>query len=138
MQLTVSKAARLYGKARSTIHRAIEAGRLSCSFSGDGTRIIDLTELIRVWGEPPRKLPEMQQRDVFEMAEAQQAVAQELAAMRRELMALREEVAQLRALPAPPQEAKASGEAEAAAPDPHGFHAMIKAIRESEKDNGSS
>lgn len=138
MQLTVSKAARLYGKARSTIHRAIEAGRVSCSFSGDGTRVIDLSELIRVWGEPPKKLPEMQQRDVFEMAEAQQAVAQELAAMRKELMALREEVAQLRALPAPKPEERASVETKADTPDPHGFRAMIKAIRESEQNNGPS
>jgi polyhydroxyalkanoate synthesis regulator phasin len=136
MQLTVSKAARLYGKARSTIHRAIEAGRLSCGFSGDGTRVIDLSELIRIWGEPPKKLPEMQQRDVFEMAEAQQAVAQELAAMRKELMALREEVAQLRALPAPTPPPK-EVEKEANGDDPHGFSAMIKAIRESEKGKGS-
>jgi hypothetical protein len=53
MQQTISQAARRYGKARSTIHRAIDAGRLSCSVRGDGVRVLDLSELIRLWGEPP-------------------------------------------------------------------------------------
>lgn len=69
---------------------------------GDGVRVVDLSELIRVWGEPER-LPEQTQRETQQMElDTQQAMLQELQAMRRELKALREEVAQLRSLPAPP------------------------------------
>lgn len=104
MQQTISQAAKLYGTARSTIHRAIDAGRLSCSVRGDGVRVIALSELIRLWGEPPNAPPETQQNATTPNGDAQQpqqAMLEELRAMRRELVALREEVAQLRALPAP-------------------------------------
>lgn len=101
MQQTISQAAKLYGKARSTIHRAIDAGRLSCSVRGDGVRVIQLVELIRLWGEPPNAPPQAQQNATPQDDDTQQAMLQELQAMRRELVALREEVAQLRALPAP-------------------------------------
>ncbi|MCA1773154.1 MAG: hypothetical protein LC677_11320, partial [Halomonas sp.] len=101
MQQTISQAAQLYGKARSTIHRAIDSGRLSCSFRGDGVRVIDLAELIRLWGEPPNAPAQKQQNATAPEHDTQQAMLQELQAMRRELVALREEVAQLRLLPAP-------------------------------------
>ncbi len=101
MQQTISQAAKLYGKARSTIHRAIDAGRLSCSVRGDGVRVIDLSELIRSWGEPPNAPSQAQQDANDHEVSTQQAMLEELRAMRRELEALREEVSQLRALPAP-------------------------------------
>lgn len=53
MKLTISDAARLYGIHRSTIHRHMKAGRLSCVFQEDGSRALDLSELIRCYGEPP-------------------------------------------------------------------------------------
>ncbi|RCV86024.1 helix-turn-helix domain-containing protein [Vreelandella rituensis] len=52
MQLTITEAAKLYGKQRKTLYRHISAGRLSCSVRGDGHRVIDLSELIRCYGEP--------------------------------------------------------------------------------------
>jgi len=135
VQQTISQAARLYGKARSTIHRAIEAGRLSCSVRGDGVRVLDLSELIRLWGEPPNATPAE--------PDTQQAMLQELQAMRRELQALREEVAQLRALPAPdmmreqPQEPqdprKADTDTHAAG---NGFHSLVDALRTSDAQTG--
>lgn len=101
MQQTISEAARLYGKARSTIHRAIAAGRLSCSVRGDGVRVIQLSELIRLWGEPKHKPPDAQQSATSPDDATQQAMLHEMQAMRRELVALREEVAEMRRLPAP-------------------------------------
>lgn len=101
MQQTISEAARLYGKARSTIHRAIAAGRLSCSVRGDGVRVIQLSELIRLWGEPKHKPPDAPQSATSSDAATQQAMLYEMQVMRRELVALREEVAELRRLPAP-------------------------------------
>lgn len=104
MQQTISQAAQLYGKARSTIHRAIDAGRLSCSVRGDGVRVIDLAELIRLWGEPPNQPPQTQQNATPQDDPAQQGLVAELRALREEVRGLREEVRELRRLPAPAQE----------------------------------
>ena len=46
----LSEAARLTGKAHTTIHRAMKAGRLSFTLDGTGERQIDTTELARVFG----------------------------------------------------------------------------------------
>lgn len=101
MQLSISEAARLYNKHRATVHRNIKSGLLSCSYRGDGTRAIDLSELIRAYGEPPNKPPEMQQNATPPPDDVQQAMLHELQAMRAELVALRQEVAELKRLPAP-------------------------------------
>lgn len=53
MQMTITEAAKLYGKQRKTLYRHINAGRLSCSVRGDGHRVIDLSEMIRCYGEAP-------------------------------------------------------------------------------------
>ncbi|MDR5900450.1 hypothetical protein QC823_15915 [Halomonas vilamensis] len=130
MQQTISQAAKLYGKARSTIHRAIESGRLSCSVRGDGVRVIDLSELIRLWGEPPNAPTSKQQSATPDEPDTQQAMLHELQAMRRELVALREEVAQLRALPPPEatKEAVETTKATKSDDNPHGLRALAKAL----------
>jgi hypothetical protein len=45
----LSEAARLTGKPRSTIHRAMKAGRISYIVGPDGARLIDPAELERVF-----------------------------------------------------------------------------------------
>lgn len=129
MQQTISQAARLYGKARSTIHRAIDAGRLSCTVRGDGVRVVDLSELIRLWGEPPNPPAPTQQDATAGDRDAQQATQQAmleaLQSMHRELVKLREEVAELKRLPAPATEpSPQSGD------DPHGLRALVQGMRE--------
>lgn len=47
---SISEAARLAGKARSTLHRHLEAGRLSRTTAPDGTPAIETAELVRVYG----------------------------------------------------------------------------------------
>lgn len=94
--LTVSQAAELYGVARSTVHRKLKSGRMSSTVRGDGKRVIAMSELIRVIGEPGTVEEKVQQDapppDVF-------------ADMLVELQALRSEVAELKAhmmrLPSP-------------------------------------
>jgi len=121
MQQTISQAAQLYGKARSTIHRAIESGRLSCGIRGDGVRVIALAELIRLWGEPPNQPPRTQQNATPQDEPPQQPLLQELRALREELAALREEVHQLRRLPAPsPADSQAPEETAEPSPPPGG------------------
>lgn len=51
-KITLSEAARLYKKDRRTIQRHISQGRLSADAIRDGKRLIDTTELLRVYGEP--------------------------------------------------------------------------------------
>lgn len=118
MQQTISQAAQLYGKARSTIHRAIASGRLSCSFRGDGVRVIDLAELIRLWGEPIQSPDETQQNATQPDDDAQQGLVAELRALREEVKRLREEVRELRTLPAPGQLAAHPDDAKPPAPEP--------------------
>lgn len=49
--LSTDNAARVAGISRRSIQRAIKEGRLSATTDGDGNRVIDTSELIRVYGE---------------------------------------------------------------------------------------
>lgn len=51
MVVNISKAARLASKTRRTIYKHINQGKLSTSRDSKGNRGIDLTELIRVYGD---------------------------------------------------------------------------------------
>lgn len=51
-EFNATQAAKLYGKSRMTIWRYVTSGKLSSRLAGDGQRLIDLSELIRVFGEP--------------------------------------------------------------------------------------
>ena len=48
--VTVVEAAKLIGKSRNVIYRAIDSGKLSASIDKDGTKKIDTAELLRVFG----------------------------------------------------------------------------------------
>lgn len=53
-ELSLSQAAKLTGKSKSTINRAIKSGRLSATRHEDGTYSIDPAELARAFDvEPP-------------------------------------------------------------------------------------
>lgn len=134
MQLTVPQAARLYRKHRSTVHRHIESGLLSCVLRGDGTRVIDMTELVRCYGEPKHMPPELQPNATQDQEPFQQAMLQALQAMHRELIALREEVTQLRQLPAPQE--KSAGVTPSSSDDPHGLRAMARRAFEANQSSG--
>lgn len=53
MKFSVSAAARLYGKPRKTLYRHMTLGRLAYSVEADHGRTLDMSELIRCYGEPP-------------------------------------------------------------------------------------
>lgn len=150
MQFTLTEAGELYGKPRSTFHRAIKSGRLSCSLAPDGTRRIDLAELIRVWGEPPNAQHETQ-RPVARplepdatrndaLLEVMRSVLEENRAMRQEMVAMRSELAAIkeqRLLPAPPQKSlnetaggaqEESGTLARDEADPHGLRALARRL----------
>lgn len=51
-KLTIGRMAKLYGLHRSTLHEAVAKGRVSAGHDGKGQRVIDISEMIRVYGEP--------------------------------------------------------------------------------------
>lgn len=127
MQLTIPQAAKLYGKHRSTIHRHIEAGRLSCGFRGDDTRVVEMAELIRCYGEPQRIPQELQPPATQQQDGLQHAMLQALQAMHAELVALRQEVSELKRLPAPNDIEPPMAESDT---DPHGLRALARSLRD--------
>jgi hypothetical protein len=52
-KLTIGRMAKLYGLHRSTLHEAVAKGRVTAGLDGKGQKVIDLSEMIRVYGEPP-------------------------------------------------------------------------------------
>lgn len=94
--------AKLYGLHRSTLHEAVAKGRVSAGFDGKGQRVIDLSEMIRVYGEPPGRptllpytqTPEPDSRPTPDQTPDQTPTG--WAEMLAELRLLREEVAGLR------------------------------------------
>lgn len=49
-QISISEAARLTGKSRTTLHRLIKTGELSTCRGARNARLVDVSELIRVFG----------------------------------------------------------------------------------------
>jgi hypothetical protein len=52
-KLTIGRMAKLYGLHRSTLHEAVAKGRVTAGLDGKGQKVVDLSEMIRVYGEPP-------------------------------------------------------------------------------------
>lgn len=110
-ELNLSQAARLYGKSRMTIHRHCRSGRVTSRVSDDGQRLIDLSELIRAYGEPPNGVtpdtpPEVSQRYIpgdTPPSQRDDLLLRELQALREQVAQLQEEVREMRCLPAPGQ-----------------------------------
>lgn len=104
-KISVSEAARLYGKDRKTLYRHINKGRLSAGSVEDGVRLIDMSELIRVYGEPPTSNATGVTPTNGDVATpSTQALMDEISALRQEVQGLRDE---LKRLP-PPEPEKAS------------------------------
>ncbi|MGQ3925719.1 helix-turn-helix domain-containing protein, partial [Mixta calida] len=50
-KVSISEAARLTGKSRTTLHRLIKTGELSTCAGVRNSKMIDISELIRVFGD---------------------------------------------------------------------------------------
>ena len=48
--ITINEAANLVGKSIKTIYRHIESGKLSCVIDDNGRKVVDIAELVRVYG----------------------------------------------------------------------------------------
>lgn len=108
--LTLGRLAKLYGMHRSTVYEAVERGRVSAGLDGNGRKVIDLSEAIRVWGEPPgdqtakpdtrHPAPEV---DQTHPTDALQPLLEELRLLREEVAGLRAELRLIEHKPVHPQ-----------------------------------
>lgn len=107
----------LTGKSASTIHRAAQAGRLSCGQSDNGERVFDLSELERVFGlksqaaqsvqsvdDTSRNAPET--ADIAVMKARLEAAEARIRDLETDRDAWRDQAKQLARLPAPAGEAR--------------------------------
>ncbi|WP_280564768.1 hypothetical protein [Chromohalobacter sp. 48-RD10] len=138
--------ARLYGLHRSTLYEAVDKGRVTAAVNGKGQKVLDLSEMIRVYGEPPGQKHFALQNptpksddlpDTPSVIEKFDALLEIVKEQRDELRQLREEVAHLRRLPAPPSDP--IQETPATQPkddDPHGLRSLVQSLRD-HADNSS-
>jgi hypothetical protein len=94
-KLTLGRMAKLYGLHRSTLYEAVDKGRVSAGFDGKGQRVVDLSEMIRVYGEPPGN-PTPKPDTPTPPTDTSPTPPADWAEMVAELRLLREEVAGLR------------------------------------------
>lgn len=144
MRLTPSAAARLYGIHRATLYRHMASGRLSWVLKPDNSRALDLSELIRCYGEPPgnatHNATPATPATSSDATPATERLLTELVELTRmqseELRKLREEVASLRQLPAPSDDTSSEKKSEAqdSDGDPHGLRAMAREIFKKDQD----
>jgi hypothetical protein len=93
-KLTIGRMANLYGLHRSTLHEAVAKGRVNAGLDGKGQKVIDLSEMIRVYGEPsgsarhsPTPTPDTSPTLLLETL---QPLLEELRLLREEVRELRE------------------------------------------------
>jgi hypothetical protein len=96
-KLTIGRMAKLYGLHRSTLYEAITKGRISTDVDGRGQRVIDLSEMIRRYGEAPGKTRQQPDIQTDTLQTHPTPTAEGFSALLEELRLLREEVAGLRA-----------------------------------------
>ena len=88
---SISAAARISGKSRSTLYRHIKSGRLSSELGSGGEPLIDTSELARVYGGLSHPDAEKGQAMEQSATPSFDAIETECAALRRENEALRTE-----------------------------------------------
>lgn len=132
MRLTPSAASKLYGIHRATLYRHMASGRLSWVLEPNGSRALDMSELIRCYGEPSNHAtPGATHATPVISSDATTATEQLLAELveltrhqGEELRRLREEVGTLRVLPPPPQETTD----QELDNDPHGLRSLARTL----------
>ena len=67
-KVSISEAARLAGKSRTTLHRLIKAGELSVSTGDRNAKMIDLSELVRVFSDLSLSAGEHHNEQVIEQS----------------------------------------------------------------------
>lgn len=134
MDFNISAAARMYGKPRKTLYRHMDSGRLSYSVNRDGSRSVNLAELVRCYGEPTQPMPqgvseksaEMSQVDTPSHLAGQVEYLVKLVKHQSEqLEAMRQQIEEIKALPPPPPKAEEATDPEDLAGKPRTFGDLL-------------
>jgi len=92
-KVSISEAARLTGKSRTTLHRLIKVGELSTCSGARNAKMVDISELIRVFGDISKPVQEQPFEQVTE-----QRVTVPPAPSEQMVSSLKQEVEHLRTL----------------------------------------
>ena len=92
-KVSISEAARLIGKSRTTLHRLIKTGELSTCHGERNARMVDTSELLRVFGTLSGGVPEKSIEQVNEQRVTASQVGNE-----QVIRSLKQEVEHLRTL----------------------------------------
>lgn len=92
-KVSISEAARLTGKSRTTLHRLIKTGELSTCSGVRNAKMVDISELIRVFGEISKPVNEQPFEQVSE-----QCVTGNSALNEQVVNSLKQEIEHLRTL----------------------------------------
>lgn len=95
-ELSLSQAARITGKSKSTINRAIKTGKVSATKHGDGSYSIDAAELARAFSQNPNKRSEWIGTEPTENPNRTALLEAEIAALKDAQTRDREVIADLR------------------------------------------
>lgn len=111
--VTVRQATEVTGKGRSSLYRDMAKGRLSYRTETDGGRVVDTSELIRVYGE--LRQDETRERNGLRLPDetekmVSEALIAEIKALRQEVAGLRQEMQAMRLLEHKPETAAAPTE----------------------------
>ncbi|WP_039054650.1 helix-turn-helix domain-containing protein [Enterobacter sp. Bisph1] len=89
-KISISEAARLTGKSRTTLHRLIKTGELSTCHGARNARMVDVAELIRVFGPLEYRPSEQVAAQVYEHSETGVSTQNEqvIAQLRQEVVHL--------------------------------------------------
>jgi hypothetical protein len=113
-KLTIGRMANLYGLHRSTLHEAVAKGRVTAGLDGKGQKVIDLSEMIRVYGEPqspPLHRPTLEPTpspytSPTPQTDALHPLIEEVRLLREEIRELRESLRLIEHKPAPKPDTK--------------------------------
>lgn len=129
---TLGKLAKLYGMHRSTVYEAVARGRVSAGMNGQNQKVVELSEAIRVWGEPPSDptaKPDTRHPaaapDPTPPTDTLQPLLEELRLLREEVAHLRQAMMLLEHKPAPSAEPAAP---RAMAPAPQSFADLLASL----------
>jgi len=92
-KVSISEAARLTGKSRTTLHRLIKTGELSTCHGARNARMVDVSELLRVFGSLNKPSPEQESLQVSGQSDTGVPAQNE-----QIIMQLRQEVEHLKTL----------------------------------------
>lgn len=102
---SIKQAQELTGKARSTLYRDMNAGRLSYRTESDNRRSIETTELIRAYGalRQDATLSRDSHRQGDETYQVMSELVQEMRALREEVAGLKAELQEVRRIEHKPE-----------------------------------